>query len=215
LNTKRIDNLLLTIERNLTDWIPIGVKELEVESRAYCLFIWYQDYSSDLTPHIGIATQKLLDAVEATHFDDPMDRFDMIWRPQQVAELDVPGRLIVEDCYELLAESSGLFDSDGEDSALEILEPTDGDNDVDDNSELDQEFETLAPFREMMHRVGKNLKKVNWSKILPVTDDFVVVVSDYVGYWLSEDFEQCVDQPTYALLQTKNMLPPLDLEDVQ
>jgi hypothetical protein len=70
-NDKQLKALLDTIERNLTDWIPIGVKELGIKSPAYCLFLWYQDFSDDFTPHYGIATQELLDAIESTHFADP------------------------------------------------------------------------------------------------------------------------------------------------
>jgi hypothetical protein len=233
MNAKLLPNLLTSIERNLTDWIPIGVKELEITSPAYCLFIWYQDYSGDLTPHIGVATKNLLDAVEATDFEDPNDKYDMIWRPQQCADLEIPGRLIVdecdivenevEDCYELLAEKSGLFDggdddSDDDDDLDEDEEDEDEieeDSDLEDDEideELDEEFQTLAPFREMMHRVGKNLANVDWSKIMPVTDEFVVLVCDYVGYWLPEDFEQCVTDAQFDKLVARGLLLPLDTE---
>ncbi len=230
-----LSKLLSTIERNLTDWIPMGVKELDCKSPAYCLFVWYQDYSGDFTPHIGIATQELLKSANSKVFSDPLDKYDMIWRPQQCADLDVPGQLLVdecdivesevEDCYDILAEESGLFDEldnqddeDSQDPSDLDEEDEDDDEAEDDDEELahdeqvdedDEEFETLVPFREMMHRVGKNLQQVEWHKILPVTDDFVVLVCDYVGYWLPEDFEECVDDELYERLVARGLIQPL------
>ena len=229
-NNKQLTTLLDTIERNLTDWIPIGVKELRVKSPAYCLFLWYQDFSDDFTPHCGIATQDLLDSIHSTDLQDPLEKFEIIWRPQQCADLEVPGRLIldecdiveneVESCYEILAEQSGLFgDSDSieesDDEELDAdLEEDDLDregDEEDDEEAIEREFEALAPFREMMHRVGNNLRKVDWKKILPVTDDFVVLVGDYVGYWLADDFEQSVSPEKIASLIERGMLmAPLD-----
>jgi hypothetical protein len=231
MNPKLLPNLLQSIERNLVDWIPMGVKDLAVDSPAYCLFVWYQDFSGDYTPHIGVATQKLLDAIESIPFTDPDDKFDMIWRPQQTADLDVPGRLLldecdiveneVENCYEILAERSGLFheveDSDDDDDDDDDDEPEDellGDGEeADDIDEvIDQEFSTLAPFREMMHRVGKKLAAYNWSQVMPITDNFVVLVGDYVGYWLADDFEECVDQKVLTKLIETGLLRPFDDE---
>jgi hypothetical protein len=233
MNDKQLKTLLDTIERNLTDWIPIGVKELGIKSPAYCLFLWYQDFSDDFTPHYGIATQELLDAIEATHFEDPIDRFEMIWRPQQCADLDVPGRLVldecdiveteVEACYEILAKQAEIFEEESEnENALE--EDSELEDDLGDEEDLDEEdldadeeaiekeFQALAPFREMMHRVGKNLQQVDWKKIMPVSDNFIVLVGDYVGYWLAEDFEESVSLPKIDSLIAQGLLmaPPTE-----
>ncbi len=242
-NDKQLKTLLDTIERNLTDWIPIGVKELGIKSPAYCLFLWYQDFSDDFTPHYGIATQELLDAIESTHFADPMDKFEMIWRPQQCADLDVPGRLVldecdiveteVEACYEILAkqaeifeegadnedesqEEDGLEDALGDDEDLDDEDLDDEDLDEEDLDEdeeaIEKEFQALAPFREMMHRVGKNLQQVDWKNIMPVSDNFIVLVGDYVGYWLAEDFEESVSLPKIDSLIAQGLLisPPAE-----
>jgi len=247
-NDKQLKALLDTIERNLTDWIPIGVKELGIKSPAYCLFLWYQDFSDDFTPHYGIATQELLDAIDSTHFVDPFDKFEMIWRPQQCADLDAPGRLVldecdiveteVEACYEILAKRAEIFeegsenedeiqddelgdeeDLDEEDLDEEDLDEEDLDEEDLDEEELDEdeeaiekEFQALAPFREMMHRVGKNLQQVDWKKIMPTSDNFIILVGDYVGYWLAEDFEECVSVPKIDSLIAQGLLmaPPED-----
>jgi hypothetical protein len=231
LNNKHLSSLLATIERNLTDWIPMGVKEMKTHSPAYCLFVWYQDFSGDLTPHIGIATLDLIKSAESMKFVDPNEKFDVLWRPQQCADLKAPGSLFidecdiveneVEDCYEILAKESGLFDDEDDDEEDKDADDelndedadglTDGDDDDFDDEE-DVEFETIAPFREMMHRVGKNLRTVDWKRILPVTEDFVVVVCDYVGYWLAEDFELSVSPEQIARLTKQGLLPSLDEE---
>lgn len=240
MNAKVLPKLLQTIERNLTDWIPIGVKELGVQSPAYALFIWYQDYSAEFTPMFGIATQKLLDLAERTEFDDPFEKYEMIWRPQQCANLDIPGQLLVdecdivetevENCYEILAAESGLssWDSsdkdedDDEDDVEDSEDDSDDDFDSDDedddfeDEEIEKELNALVPFRDMMHRVGDSLRKMDWSKILQVKDNFVVLVGDYVGYGLVEDFERCVDDEHYQRLVEAGMVSGFveDISDI-
>lgn len=231
MNAKLLSKLLQTIENNLTDWIPIGVKEIGVKTPAYALFLWYQDYSGEFTPIYGIATQKLLDIAQRTKFEEPLDKFELIWRPQQCANLDIPGQLLVdecdivetevENCYEILAEQSGISswdpveeDTEDDGSEFEVAEDLESDeddqvSDEDDefeDEEIEKELEALAPFREMMHRVGDSLRKIDWKKVMPVTDDFVVIVSDYVGYRLAEDFERCVTDEQYQKLVDAGMV---------
>jgi len=229
MNAKQLTNLLESIERNLTEWIPMGVKELEIKSPAYCLFLWYMDFEGEFTPQFGIATQELLDVVAKSKFEDPVDKYDILWRPPQCADLSVPGCLVVDECdivesdvemcYELLASNLGLLDDDSDDddefddeqeeiaadaSDQSLLEDDLSDEEFDE--EIEKEFEALEPFREMMHRVGKSLSEVDWKRIMPVTENFVVLVCDYVGYWLSEDFEQCVSSEKIDALIQKGLL---------
>jgi hypothetical protein len=227
MNSKRLTQLLSKIERDLVDSIPMAVSEMASSTPAYCLFIWYQDYSSAFTPHIGLGTQKLLESVKAIRFDDPMDKYDMIWIPQQNCDLSAPDRLWleeceivendVENCYALLAEASGLHEDRSRNSdAPKLTSERNAINDDDDSfdldAELDQEFATLRPFRDMMHRVGDSLRRKDWSKAIPVTENFVVLVGDYMGHWLADDFERCVNDQLWAKLAQSGLLLPQDME---
>jgi hypothetical protein len=202
---QRIDKLLASIERDLIDWIPLAIKDLKVASRAYALFIWYQDYDDDWIPHIGVGTELLLNGIATIDFEELHDKYDTIWCPQQFEVSDAPGRLIldecelvteaVEECYPLLAEQYGL------DESMATL----SDEDLCAN-----EFEALKPFRNMMHRVGHKLQSFDWSKCLKPMDDFAVVVSDFMGYALQEDLELSLELSLKNRLIERDMLasPP-------
>jgi hypothetical protein len=198
---RRILRLLDSIERDLTDWIPIAVQDLKITVPVYALFLWYQDFESDWIPHLGVATQAILDDVTTMEFDSEEDRFDLLWCPQQWGASDEPGRLFLDECelvegavtecYELLAESHAL------------------DSQVDDRDGLKPEVQlpALQSFREMMHRVGCSLRKTQWNRILKPTDDFAVVVADYMGMWLDLDLPLSIDSELRQRLIARNMLP--------
>jgi hypothetical protein len=227
MNTKRLTQLLTKIERDLVDYIPMAVREMASPTPAYCLFIWYQDFSSTFTPHIGLATQNLLKVVNSIRFDDPMDKYDMIWLPQQNSDLSAPDRLLLEECeivendvdncYALLAEASGLHDELPTNASSANPLPKsesikDDDESFDLDAELEREFTTLQPFREMIHRVGDSLRRKDWSKAIPVTENFVVLVGDYMGHWLADDFERCVDDKLWTKLAQAGLLTSQDLD---
>ena len=198
----RIKHLLTSIERDLTDWIPIAVQELKVPSRAYAIFIWYQDYSDDWLPHIGVATELLLNDLAKLPPEDESDKYDILWCPQQTEDSDAPGRLFldecelvehsVDECYELLAESYDLETKT---------------NSLSDEDALEEEFHALLPFREMLHRVRLNLQSYDWSTSLKPMDDFAIVVSDYMGYWLEDDLKQTLGPELMERLVARDMLP--------
>ena len=199
---QRIAQLLGSIERDLIDWIPIAVQDLKVSTTAYSLFLWYQDYDDDWLPHIGIATDLLLNDLAHSTFEDPLERYDVLWCPQQSELSDKPGRLIldecelvensVDECYELLAEQYGLA------GAVESLDAEES---------LAEEFQALLPFREMMHRVRLNLQAQDWSKSLKPMDDFTVIVSDFMGYWLESDLKMALDDERTKRLVARDMFP--------
>ncbi len=194
--------LLETIERDLTDWIPLAVEDLKIPSRAYGLFLWYQDYDDDWLPHFGVATELLLEDIAKMRFEDPLEKYDILWCPQQSEASDAPGRLFldecelvadaVEECYELLALEQGL----GSKMAT-----------MNDEELCTEEFAALKPFREMMHRVGRNLQAHQWTKGLKPMDDFAIVVSDYMGYFLEEDLQLSLGPALTERLISRDMLP--------
>jgi hypothetical protein len=201
---QRIQQLLKSIERDLIDWIPIAIQELKVPSAAYAIFIWYQDYDDDWLPHIGVATDLLLKDLPQLQLDDPSDKYDILWCPQQTEEADAPGRLFldecelvehsVDECYELLAESYGL------ESKVKSLQDEDA---------LQEEYNALLPFREMLHRVALQLQSYHWTTCLKPTEDFAIVVSDYMGYWLDDDLKRSLGPDLMKRLTARDLLPAI------
>lgn len=199
----RIHQLLKSIERDLTDWIPIAAQELKVSSPAYALFLWYQDYHDDWLPHFGVATDLLLKDIPQLKLEAAYDKYEILWCPQQAPESDLPGRLFldecelvenaVDECYELLAES---YDLEKKTKSLS------------DEDALQEEYQALLPFREMLHRVRLHLQSHDWSTCFKLMDDFAIVVSDYMGYWLDEDLKASLDPELMGRLTARDMLPP-------
>jgi hypothetical protein len=70
--------------------------------------------------------------------------------------------------------------------------------------DLDQpEEELILPFRKMVYRVSLILNRLDWSKILPVTDDFVVMASDWTSCWIEEDAKHSVPPAKQERLKQK------------
>jgi hypothetical protein len=175
------------MESRLLKYIPDKVRELHVTSPAYCLFLWYQDLSAmDFTPSIGVGTVELWDACfSGRHRDEMGDSPEFcVWSPQQSISgpfpgFPLPGGLCnviaaeANECYSLMCEREG---------AEEIV---------------------LLPFRSMMHRVAQRLNTIEWSEILRTTDDFIVLASDYIGYWFDQDIEASIGATKLSLLQEK------------
>ena len=66
------------------------------------------------------------------------------------------------------------------------------------------EFELLIPFRKMIYRVCRQLNAWDWTKILPVTDDFTVVASDWsTGAHIKDDAKASVPAAQQRKLSKK------------
>jgi hypothetical protein len=59
----------------------------------------------------------------------------------------------------------------------------------------------------MMHRVGRNLQAYQWMKGLKPMDDFAVIVSDYMGYFLEDDLQLSLGSALTERLISRDMLP--------
>jgi hypothetical protein len=131
-----------------------------------------------ICPDFGVATETLRAACEEEYGDDPESMINCLWRAnQEMDELVRAGgfkdKAFAAKCqqaYKLMwaANRTGKpFDESG-----------DG--------------ELLRPFREMMHRVARHFNVMSWDGILKPTDDFVVVATERIGYWVVEDMESSI-----------------------
>jgi hypothetical protein len=192
----RLLALLADIEGYLIANTPTAIASLKVAEPAYAVFLWYDDSSTlptQICPTFGVGTTSLRNAC-AQEFEDDQDSFtNCIWRPNQ--EMDdelVEGRFTdptlaskCQDAYRLMwsANTTGTPLPAREDAEL------------------------LRPFRSMMHRAALRLNDFDWGKMLPTTDEFVVVAVDRIGYWLLEDMAASIPPPKRTVLRKRRMFP--------
>ena len=67
------------------------------------------------------------------------------------------------------------------------------------------EERVILPFRKMIYRVCLQLNELDWSAILPVTEDFIVVASDWSGFWVHEDAEKSVPLARKRMLKKQGL----------
>jgi hypothetical protein len=191
----RLSKLLTAIKTKLAASIPKAVRELKIKSPAYCLFIWYQDLSVDeYAPVLGVAPVELRDACLSGKHKKKLanDSKTSIWLPQQSIDRPFPGFPFPKHlCEEVASESNECY------SILTAgldLPPAD-------------EGPLLMPFRAALHDVARELNLYDWTRILPRSDDFVVLAADYIGYWLQEDMAASIPGKKLAALKARGRLP--------
>jgi len=190
-DSDRLAVLLREIEATLLDTIPETILKLRIDQPAYCLFIWYYDttIAGDYTPQMGVGLQVLREACINAYSDGPND---YIWRPQQTISspfpgfpypfVDCEGPGIAEKCNECYRLMDVIYGSD---------------------MPLADERPMLKPFIDMICRVAQSLNRRDWRGVLASTDDFVVIGTDYIGYWLLEDIEASVPAERHVLLESR------------
>jgi hypothetical protein len=115
-----------------------------------------------------------------------------VWLPQQSIDTPFPGYPFPKHlCEEVASESNECY------SILTAgldLPPAD-------------EGPLLMPFRAALHQVARELNLYDWSGILLRSDDFIVLASDYIGYWLEEDMTASISTKQLAALKSRQLLP--------
>lgn len=192
----RLLPLLADIEGYLIANTPAVIAELKVAEPAYAVFLWYDDSSTQpdhIRPLLAVGTMSLKKACAEEAENGEESFTDCIWRPNQVMEDELifgrfAGPNLAKKCqeaYRLMwaANTTGKPLPERDDAEL------------------------LRPFRSMMHHVAWRLNDFDWSKVLPTTDDFVVVAADQIGYWLLEDMASSIPLAKREVLQKRGLLP--------
>jgi len=194
MKNQRLTELLATIRTTLVSSAPEMVRKLRIQAPSYCLFIWYQDTSTDeYAPELGVAPVELRDACLSGNYRDKLgnDAKTSIWLPQQSIAKPFPGypfptRFCADlsaasnECYSILLTAEGDYADDGE---------------------------CLMPFRTALHEAARELNAYDWSEILPHADDFIVVAVDYIGYWLVQDMIASIPEKKLAALTARGLIP--------
>lgn len=185
INGKTLPAALKEIETALVVLVPEAVRQLKVEGPCYAVILCYIDSTTDeFTPYGLVAPEAVrAEALRA----DPAGAASSIWSPHQALTLPKPlPTFTLEDaafvarcqaCYQYLMEKGGDLDDD----------------------------RMLLPFRKMMYRVAQQLNGLDWSSCLAPTDDFVVIASDWTGYWVEEDARASLPSAARKRLESRRL----------
>ena len=76
-----------------------------------------------------------------------------------------------------------------------------------------EEDEIPLPFRTTLQSVARTLNQIDWSQHMPVAHGFIVIATDYIGYWFPEDVSESIGAERLADLQKSGRMPSWDMDD--
>lgn len=177
-NKKTCDTMLAEIEAELVEALPAAVRKAKIKETAYGIMICYIDLTTDkYTPFVTVLPETYRSKCVAD------GDVSMIWSLPAIPGITCrlpEGKPLNKKCnlvYEFLS-------ADWED---------------------EDEEKVIRPFREMIYRVCLQLNELDWSPILPVTDDFTVMASDWTGYWVDADAKKSVPVAHRRMLKQKGL----------
>ena len=171
-----IDAAYEAVRRELVARIPQTVAELASENPAYCVALAYFSEPGPCMVYVGFE-----DAREEL-LSTP-DGKDWVWNAADMSGGIEPDLSAVEDTARLLFQELTLADADDE-----TARPGTERN------------------RELVCEVAKELNSVDWSSVLPVTDDFVVYATDMELVDLDTNMAYCVPQSLLDAFHSRGLL---------
>lgn len=181
-----VNKVLPQIEELLIAEIPRVVKAARISDPVYCLRIWYNgtDSMSDAVPYCMLIKESARKTYIATH---GLRDVGALWMADEwtYPEMHFDIHSNHPKLKQLYAEWYEWLCSQ------------------------DDETEALQLFRKMTQRVARRLNDLDWRKILPVTDDFVVFPADGAhAFWDDTgDLLASITPAQQALLETRKLLP--------
>ena len=172
------------IEPMLLEQIPREVAKAQFSEPAYALILCYIDSTTDeYTPYVVVALDKSRQlALERK----PDEASSIIWSPHQQRIKDV-GRV-----PEVRFKDASLRRK-CQTACMYLFQ------------DYRDDYERLLPFREMMYRVAQQLNRLDWSGKLPITDDFVVIASDWSGRYVRKDAPASLPAERRELLESRQL----------
>ena len=172
----KLDELSNRIYKKLVDLIPKVVRKAKITEPAYCLGLAYDFENDPLPPCIGIGLAR-----ERQQWFESRGKEAraLLWNPAEYARY--------------------------EDGSLNLV-----DKDLDEACEIFCQL-ILAKFdtwsaQKVLNRVTLKLNERDWSRLLPVTDDFIVYAVDFEGFHLATNLKAGVPQKRLRLLRKRRLL---------
>jgi hypothetical protein len=173
---EQFESTLRRVAERLLEEVPGHVASLGLCDPAYCILLLYEDGTSDdVTPTLLVSTKPHLDACNARQCDGIGDQANQgkAWKPQQCISSPFPGYPLAGGPIGAVAEDTMIC------YRYEIFEP----DDLRDNPD---------GFREMLIDVARRLNDLIWQEIIPVTENFFVLATDYSAFNFFDDLPKCV-----------------------
>lgn len=181
---KQIEDILFTE-------VPKAAKAARITEPVYCLRIWYNgtDSSEDAIPHLLLIKDSTRQKFLTKYGDDPLMLCDYLWSADEAT-------------FEGFSYDVSLPDTD-------LLAPYKVWYDYLCDQDEDEE---LQPFREMVQRVSKKLNQLDWTAMIPVTDDFVVFPADGSHTFCDDlgDLQASISPAQWKHFESKDWIPNLD-----
>lgn len=171
-------SLTKTIRERLMAVIPTTVAKAKVKQPAYCLILGYDgEGNGPMPPSLSIG----LDS-ERQQFikEDRKTAKARIWSP--------------DEFQHRLSKPRDLSDDTKLQKASEWYNRVLADK------------QTNAPGRELLNRVAADLARLDWSKHLPVTEDFAVIAVDYECGDLAKNAKASIPSPLLKRLKSQGLL---------
>lgn len=181
---KQMEDILVAV-------VPEAVQRARITEPVYCLRIWYNgtDSFEEAVPHLLLVKDSTRQKFLKEHSDNPILLSDYLWCADEAT-------------FEGLSDGVSLPDAD-------LLAPYKVWYDYLCDREDDEE---LQPFREMVQRVSQKLNRLDWKKIIPVTDDFVVFPADGSHTFCDDlgDLQASITPAQWKRFEAAGWIPNLD-----
>jgi hypothetical protein len=180
--------MLRQFESILIETIPQTVKGLHLDEKAYCVGLVYSDDYYLLPPELAVG----------------LDRQRQEWLKE---ERDGVERILwsVED-YELFDSGSEVGRYAEKRNQLRLRHKVLGKLGIDIAHHL-RATGSVAPARQLLVALAKKLNKLEWSEIMPVTDDFIVLPLSTEGGYDPAEIKECVPAARRRVLEKKGYIP--------
>ena len=175
-NTPKEHELTGTIRKRLLQLIPKAVSKSKIKEPAYCVALAYDFENDPLPPYIGVGTAR-----ERAQWlqSKGKEAKVFLWNPAEYARYE-DGTL-------------NLVDKELEEEC-EIL-----------CQRLLAKFDTWTA-QKLLNSVTMELNRRDWSKVIPVTDDFIVYAVDLEGSRLRPNLKAGVPSAKLALLRRRKLV---------
>lgn len=158
-------------------WLPQQIALMKLDSPAYALFLVYPNLSGSPVPFFRIATKEYLIECGANNQGGSIEAWESAW----VRVLDSERF----ECKEIQPECDCIYSLLGRWVFNPILSlPLIPLRFIDEDL---PEYVALRPVQKLFCKIARRLnKEVDWARLIPVTEDFVVIATTLSGSELSD-----------------------------
>ncbi|GIG91073.1 hypothetical protein [Plantactinospora endophytica] len=183
-----LDAAIEVLRRALLRQVPAVAREMGIDEPAYCVALGY--FAADpvgVVVHVGLDSDRREWLAAQAEPDAPDEDTFVLWNPCDLHGLETVDYGDAAKIARLLRQELQLADAGF-------------DTDAEAPSGVNEHV------RHMLCQVAAELNTVDWSAVLPVTDDFVVYASDWQMVDFDRNLPECVPARQISLLRQRGLL---------